>query len=918
MWNKYHYLIIPVLAAILSSLLFFTALDEKVYDMFLRAVPSLTEDSSVLILEIDDTAIEHVGIFPWTRDIYADAVIFLREMGAGTLAFDLSFLDDSPVTVNPDYIQKELPAYIDNGFRRINNAVEQVMDGFSSGALGRADAAEARDILLGVNGGVRNELEVSVDYVSRDVDAYFAQALSFFGRAFLTLTMVTKDDILTEEKTFDMSRYAAYLPWLEEHAALQNITITDGRGIPDQPGMMPAIGKLMTRSAGAGFVNAEVDRDGYRRRLHLVMKHNGRYYPHLALAAVREALGNPGVEVSSAFITLKNAVIGGNAPRDIKIKRARDGSVLLKWPKKNFSAYHTMSFWDLAQYTINERAFVNNLAVMNDSGFFNFWDGGETPLEKYRNASYIRDLLLDGENGEEVDFEMYTRFREEFFEACETFLDGNTEEAILAAVDDEETRDFIVEMFRVSGDQSRRMKELRARVSAAVKDALCIVGMTATSGVDLGLTTFQERYPNVGLYAVIVNQILSGEFLGDTPRWVSFVTALLLSLGTAFIIKRLDINKSIPAGLLAMVVTALLFLAFFVVTKRYAGAVVPFASVAVSFLSLTGLSFFSTLREKSFLRSAFSRYLAPSVIEQIIADPSKLTLGGEKRDMTAIFTDIQRFSSISEALQNQYGGEGPRILVNLLNLYLTEMSDIVLANQGTIDKYEGDAIVAFFGAPLWTDRHAVLACRGAVQMKKREASLREEIMDPAGAFGAPLAGLVEKGIIRADRPLYTRFGINTGDMVVGNMGTPSKMDYTITGNAVNLAARLEGINKQYRTGGILISEYTRARLGGEFALRPLSRVRVVGIDTPLRIYELFDLREETPPELLRRIEIWEEAVDAYDRRNFAQARKLFETVSGEDEHDETAALYAARCERFVRTPPSGEEWDNGVDNLTEK
>ncbi|MDR1105878.1 MAG: adenylate/guanylate cyclase domain-containing protein [Treponema sp.] len=918
MWNKNRYLIIPVLAACLSSLLFFTSLDEKTCDMFLRAIPALTENDSVLILEIDDTAIEHVGIFPWTRDIYADAMIFLREMGAGTVAFDLSFLDDSPVTINPDYIQKELPAYIDNGFRRINNTVEQVMDGFSSGALDGTSAAEAKGVLLDVNNSVRNELEVSVDYVSRDVDDYFARTLRFFGRAFLTLTMVTKDDILTEEKTFDMSRYAGYLPWLEENIALKDIAVTDDRHIPDQPGMMPSIGKLMTQSAGAGFVNAEVDRDGYRRRLHLIMKHDGRYYPHLALAAVREALGNPGIEVSPSFITLKNITAGENAPRDIRIKRARDGSVLLKWPKKNFSAYHTMSFWDLAQYTINERAFANNLAVMNDSGFFNFWDGGETPLEKYRNASYVRDLLLNGENEEGVGFETYMRFREDFLETSGVFLDGDVERAILAVVDDEETRRFVAEIFLVSGDQLRRMTELRDRVSKTVKDALCIVGMTATSGVDLGLTTFEERYPNVGVYAVIANQILSGEFLDDTPRWVSFAIALVLSMSMAFVIKRLDINKSILTGFLAMAVTALMFLAFFIVTKRYAGVVVPFVSVSVSFLSLTGLSFFSTLREKSFLRSAFSRYLAPSVIEQIIADPSRLSLGGEKRDMTAVFTDIQRFSSISEALQNEYGEEGPRTLVNLLNLYLTEMSNIVLANQGTIDKYEGDAIVAFFGAPLWTDKHAVLACRSAVQMKKREASLREEIMDPAGVFYAPLARLVEKGIIRPDRPLYTRFGINTGDMVVGNMGTPSKMDYTIMGNAVNLSARLEGINKQYNTGGILISEYTQARLGNEFTVRPLSRVRVMGIEAPLRIYELIDLREETPPELLRQIEIWEEAIAAYDTRDFAAASKLFGIVSGRNSRDSTAAFYAARCEQFIRTPPSAEQWDDGVDNLTEK
>jgi class 3 adenylate cyclase len=134
------------------------------------------------------------------------------------------------------------------------------------------------------------------------------------------------------------------------------------------------------------------------------------------------------------------------------------------------------------------------------------------------------------------------------------------------------------------------------------------------------------------------------------------------------------------------------------------------------------------------------------------------------------------------------------------------MSNIVLANGGTVDKYEGDAIIAFFGAPVWTEDHAAAACRSAIQMKKREQALTAEVMKSGGEFHIPLKKLVDSNILRKERPLYTRLGINTGDMVVGFMGTPAKMDYTIMGNAVNLAARLEGVNKQYDTRGILISE----------------------------------------------------------------------------------------------------------------
>jgi PAS domain S-box-containing protein len=320
--------------------------------------------------------------------------------------------------------------------------------------------------------------------------------------------------------------------------------------------------------------------------------------------------------------------------------------------------------------------------------------------------------------------------------------------------------------------------------------------------------------------------------------------------------------------------------------------------------------------ERRFIKNAFSRILSPKVIDQIIADPSRLELGGEKRKMTAVFTDIQRFSSISSEMQDRFGENGPKVLVNLLNLYLTEMSNVVLANGGTIDKYEGDAIIAFFGAPGWIDDHAAQACRSAILMKRREVEIVERVMRPDGDFFRPLTKLMENNVVRKQRPLYTRLGVNTGDMVVGFMGTPAKMDYTIMGNAVNLAARLEGVNKQYETHGILISEYTKDQIGDEFAIRPLSRVTVVGIPVPLRLFELLEIKSDTPQSMLDMIGAWEGALNIYESRDFESAEKLFNDIYQNDPEDSTAKLYAERCAKFIAAPPS-KEWD-GVDNLTEK
>jgi adenylate cyclase len=293
----------------------------------------------------------------------------------------------------------------------------------------------------------------------------------------------------------------------------------------------------------------------------------------------------------------------------------------------------------------------------------------------------------------------------------------------------------------------------------------------------------------------------------------------------------------------------------------------------------------------------------------------QLKLGGEKREMTAIFTDVRSFSTISEALGD------PAQLVELLNFYLTRMSNIILDNEGTIDKYEGDAIIAFFGAPIRLSNHASLACRTAVTMKKAESRINREALEQGLVTSKVIEALAAKKIINGiDDPslLFTRFGINTRDMVVGNMGTPSKMDYTIMGNAVNLAARLEGVNKQYDTGGILISEYTRKHIGDDFILRPLSRVRVVGINTPLRLYELLDITIGAPAELTAMVKSWEQGFDFYEKRDFSAAMNIFETIYRNNSAGLTAKKYIDRCIKYIAAPPEEAVWDNGVDNLFEK
>jgi len=442
------------------------------------------------------------------------------------------------------------------------------------------------------------------------------------------------------------------------------------------------------------------------------------------------------------------------------------------------------------------------------------------------------------------------------------------------------------------------------------------VGLYAPGLFDVFNTPLSSVYPGMGVHITLLDNMLQGDFIRESRQWLNlliFFVAVSLTVMLCLFSNRV----LLPLGGAILAVLGIIAAAFAAYDRGnlWLPMIAPLAGIAASFISATLYNYATEGSQKRFIKSAFSQYLSPKVIEQIIADPSQLKLGGEKREMTAIFTDVRSFSTITEALGD------PEKLVELLNHYLTRMSNIILDNQGTIDKYEGDAIIAFFGAPVHLENHAALACRSAVLMKKAEAEINREALASGLITGAVMEAMVKKSIIKSPDdpcPMFTRLGINTGDMVVGNMGTPSKMDYTIMGNAVNLAARLEGVNKQYNTGGILISEYTRSHIKDEFVLRPLSRVRVVGINTPLRLYELLDIRENAPPELLKMVKSWEQGFTAYERKDFSAAAAIFREICRQNETDLAAKKYFDRCQKYLVSPPDNASWDEGVDNLTEK
>ena len=309
-----------------------------------------------------------------------------------------------------------------------------------------------------------------------------------------------------------------------------------------------------------------------------------------------------------------------------------------------------------------------------------------------------------------------------------------------------------------------------------------------------------------------------------------------------------------------------------------------------TFASINIYIFIQEKKEKSFITNAFGQYLSPAVIETLVGDPSKLSLGGERREMTAYFSDVQGFSTISEGLT-------PDELVELLNLYLTEMCDIISNYNGTVDKFEGDAIIAFWGAPLEQLDHAILCCHATVDMQKRMVDMRKELME-------------------AGRPqLLVRMGVNSGPMVVGNMGSAHRMDYTMMGDAVNLAARLEGANKFYKNF-TMISGATYEMAKDHIDARELDIIRVVGKNEPVPVYDLLDKKNQVSGKLADMVDVYNKGLALYKDLNFKEAIPVFESALKIIPSDGLSLTYVERCKEFLINPPAS-DWDQ-VFTLTEK
>ncbi|MDI6807682.1 MAG: CHASE2 domain-containing protein [Candidatus Eisenbacteria bacterium] len=447
--------------------------------------------------------------------------------------------------------------------------------------------------------------------------------------------------------------------------------------------------------------------------------------------------------------------------------------------------------------------------------------------------------------------------------------------------------------FTLTGDGDMDSFEV-LKEAGVFRDKIVLIGVSLLEAHDLVLTPFykgrggsKSYMPGVEMHANALRTVLDGKFIrapGGGKGLAYVPLYLAISLLTIFLTRR---TKKPTLGLLVLVVLSMgvgvsaivLFSKKLIWVNVMAPEITIFAANCSTIIEM----FVEEQKDKRFIKSAFQHYLPKTVMTELFKNPELLALGGEEREISILFTDIAGFTTISESL-------GPSELSARLNEYLSRMTDVIFEFDGTLDKYQGDAIMAEFGAPIPTDKHPLNACRCALKMK---SALREMCREWENA-----------GKI----PFRNRTGINSGRAVVGNMGSSVLFDYTAIGDSVNLASRLEGANKEYGTD-LLISEMTYLRVKDEVDVRELDEVRVKGKKLPIKIYELLGMKGEPLEDGFRAaLELYEKGLALYHLRKWSEAVSFFEQVLKIRPADGPSKTYLARCLSFAKNPPP-DNWD---------
>ena len=467
----------------------------------------------------------------------------------------------------------------------------------------------------------------------------------------------------------------------------------------------------------------------------------------------------------------------------------------------------------------------------------------------------------------------------------------------------EETDPFAFEIYKKAWGSSKEMKrdaylmnfvEFESNSIGAYevlngdfdfKDKIVLIGATAPNLHDNYFVPVSRglAMPGVEIHGSIVQNLILDDFVREESNLWVFLFVILFSVLGMFVLSRLKIYYSIPAVIGIVIIYSigaiLIYSEFnFIIDLLFTPlSLIIFTGVGI------GVNYLEERKHSKFLSDAFGKYVSKQLLDEILSKRQDLKLGGAKREITVFFSDIRGFTSISEKLT-------PEELVQFINDYLTIMTKIIMKHGGTVDKFIGDAIMAFWNAPVSEKHHAKLACESAMEQAKALVEMRKKLAD------------------KKMPDINIGCGINTGEAVIGNMGSEDRFDYTALGDSVNLASRLEGLTKQYGVS-IIVSESTYAQVKDKFNFRKLDKVQVKGKKIPITIYELRVAEDD------KFVKEFEKALGLYFGAKFEEAKKAFEKILDKKKEDTSCKLFIERCKEYLKNPPVA-DWDGSFEMKT--
>jgi len=417
---------------------------------------------------------------------------------------------------------------------------------------------------------------------------------------------------------------------------------------------------------------------------------------------------------------------------------------------------------------------------------------------------------------------------------------------------------------------------------------ICVIGPTAAALEDLKATPSALALPGVKIHTTLLSNLARSEHVTAMDKSMAILLIFLLGIIVAWFALRLRTIFGLALTALLTVIGVVAAFYVYIEYSYWAELFRPLTGLVVCYTSAMVYRYVIEERQKRVIKGAFQQYVSPDVVNEMIQDPEKLQLGGERRELTVLFADIQGFTGFSEQLE-------PEELTTFLNKFLTVMTHRIFDHQGTVDKYIGDAIMAIFGAPIPFEDHVIKGVEAALGMREELEITKKEWENTVPAT------------------FDLKLGLNTGPMVVGNMGSDVRFDYTVLGDNVNLAARLEALTRQYGVS-LLISQSTRDPLGDDFLVREIDVVRVKGKKKPVRTFEVLAKAgtEKDTVELRRLIDDFTEGLELYRAQKWDEAQKIFNSLG----EDPASAVFSKRCD-LLRDEAPDEDWD-GVWVMTTK